>query len=289
MVHMIFASIFFQYAARNWKNPQQQAELTAKSNLHYHYSLGLLPQLMASHTLQVSISGKLGRPMPLRHDDLDIELPEPVEDETFDESNAITTDPSQYSLRVGVELMRMAPLYMEVFGSIYAIKRSPRSYIETVRRIDHRIGQWFEQVPNEWKRAHTREWPATEREEHVRALMINMYHAEILLLLHHPSLSLTSSVEFNNHNLDICMDVSHTMLVIVKILQEYVCLDTTWLNGAIFVLAMSTTLFGHWERKDKTTAAGLNTLRDDMNSWLSILTDVGALLGELPIQSALQC
>ena len=357
MVHMIFASIFFQFAARNWKNPQQQSELTTKSNLHYHYSLGLLPQLMASHTLQdaqaltmismhirnfpkpgaactiinmafnlavelglhrsaqmwpsavaeksplelemrkrtfwsimlmhVTISGKLGRPMPLRLDDLDIELPEPIDDETFDESKAGPSKSSQCVFRVGIELMKMAPLYMELFGSIYAIKRSPRNYIESVRRLDHRIGQWSDQLPSEWKKALTKDWPAIEKEEHVRALMINMYLAEIRLLLHHPSLSLTTSVDFNNRNLDICMDVSRTMLLIVKLLQQYVCLDTTWLNGAIFVLAISTTLFGHWERKDTTTAASLDALRDDMNTWLSILADVGALLGEwvsLPVK-----
>ena len=350
MVHMIFASIFFQYAARNWKNPQQQSELTAKSNLHYHYSLGLLPQLMASHTLQdvqaltlismhirnfpkpgaactiinmafnlatelglhrsaqmwpsavsgksplelemrkrifwsimimhVTISGKLGRPMPLRLDDLDIELPESIDEEAFGDPKAATSKPSQCAFRIGLELLKMAPLYLELFSSIYAIKRSPRNYIESVRRLDHRIGQWSDQLPSEWKNAFTKDWPAAEREEHVRALMINMYHAEIQLLLHHPSLSLTSSVEFNNKNLDICMEVSHTMLLIVELLQQYVCLDTTWLNGAIFVLAISTTLFGHWERKDTTTAASLNTLQERMNSWLSILGDVGALLGE---------
>jgi hypothetical protein len=56
-------------------------------------------------------------------------------------------------------------------------------------------------------------------------------------------------------------------------------LDTTWYNGAVYVLAISTMLFGQWERRDQMTSADLAKLKEDMYVWLDIMGDVGGLIG----------
>ena len=352
MVHMMFAIMFFQYAARNWENSSQQSELNDLSNRHYHYALGFFPQLISSHTFQdvqaltliclhlrsfpkpgacwmmttmtinlaielglhrserqwasstprrsvlesemrkrifwsilvihVLISGKLGRPMALRPDDFDVELPRVVDDDLLGENGVDASRPGKCGFLVGMEAFKVELIFMDLYNNIYAVKRSPKTYIETVRRLDNRIRQWCDQWPVEL----LPETASNDEEGRVHAQYMSVWLFEFLLLLRHPSLSLTLSAEFNSENLSVCMDASQRMLHHVKQIQRYRSLDTNWQNAALYVLAISTSLYGHWERRDDITRAIHDTLKDDMNAWLSILGDVGALLGLSEVANA---
>jgi hypothetical protein len=346
IVHMVFAVMFFQYAARNWENAGQQSELNNLSNLHYHYALGFFAQLVANLDLQkvqalaiiclhlrsfpkpgacwkmtaitlnlaidlglhrsarvwvspssasnfleiemrkrvfwsiltvhIAVSGKLGRPMALRPDDFDVEIPEALDDDLVSENGIDTTSPGKCTFLVGIQGFKLMFIFMDLYNIIYAVRRtSPEVYVNTVRQLDHRIQQWYDESPSELR-------PESADEEHrVHAQYRITWLLEFRLLLHHPSLSLTDSQEFNHENLSICMDSSRQLLYHVKEIQKYRSLDTNWQSGAIYVLAISTSLFGHWERRDDITAASLSALKDEMQSWLSILADVGGLLGTL--------
>ncbi|KAI4132088.1 MAG: hypothetical protein LQ347_002709 [Umbilicaria vellea] len=345
MVHMVFAIMFFQYAARNWENAGQQLDLNVRSNLHYHYSLGHLSQLMTSHTLEdvqamtmisthvrnfpkpgpccmivgmtfnlaielglhrsakrwatttpkknvleiemrkrifwailaihVTISGKLGRPMAIRSEDIDVEIPEAVDDDLLHETGIDISRPGKCGFLVGIEACKLTAIFLDLFNSIYAVKRSPHTYVETVRRLETRIRQWTEQWPAEL----TQESVTIDQEGRVFALYLGMWSLEFRLLLRHPSLCLTTSPDFNNENLGVSMEASRAMLHNVKQLQKYKSLDTTWYNAALYVLAVSTTLFGQWSRKEQINSSDLATLRADMGAWLNILGEVGGLLG----------
>lgn len=351
IVHMVFAVMFFQYAARNWENADQRSELNHSSNLHYHYALGFFAQLVANLNLQkvqalaiiclhlrsfpkpgacwkmtaitlnlaidlglhrsarewvspssvtgpleaemrkrvfwsiltihISVSGKLGRPMALRSDDFDVEIPDAIDDELIDEGGLDTSRPSKCAFLVSIEEFKSMTILMDLYNIIYAVKRtSPEVYVNTVRQLNHRMQQWYDQSPPQLRPE------SADEENRVHAQYMITWLLEFQLLLHHPSLSLTDSPEFNHENLTICMDVSRKLLYHVKIIQKYRSLDTNWQSGALYVLAISTTLFGHWERKDEITAASLVVLRDEMDSWLSIMGDVGALLGPLGLSTA---
>lgn len=345
MVHMIFAIMFFQCAARNWEDSVEQSRWNELSNHHYHYGLSFFPQLVANHTLHdvqaltiiclhlrnfpkpgacwmmttmtvnmaidlglhrsarqwassvpkrnllelemrkrvfwsilvihLNISGKLGRPMAFRPEDFDIEIPEALDDDLLDENGLVTSRSGRCGFLVGIEAYKVERIYMDLYNNIYAVKRSPKTYIESVRRLDNRVRQWNEGWPSELLPDRV----AENEEGRVQAHYLNIWLLEFRLLLRHPSLSLTSSTEFNHENLTVCMDVSQKMLHHVKQIQWYKSLDTNWQNGALYVLAISTTLFGHWERKEEITTATFETLKDEMQSWLSIMGDVGGLLG----------
>ena len=341
----MFAIMFYQFAARNWENADQQTRLNDLSNLHYHYALGLFPQLMASHTMHdvqaltmislhlrsfpkpgavwmmttttfnlaielglhrsarrwapttpkrsaleiemrkrifwsilvihIIISGKLGRPMAIGVDDYDVELPEAIDDELLSENGIDTSRPGKCSFLVGIEVFKVEPIFMDLYNNIYAVKRSPKSYRETVLRLETRLRQCCDQCPRELISRSA----SDDEEGRVHSQYMNVWELEFRLLLRHPSLSLTTDPEFNNENLNVCMDVSKKMLQHVKIIQAYKSLDTNWQTGALYVLAIATTLFGYWERRDRITSADFITLREDMDSWLSIMGDVGRLLG----------
>ena len=345
MVHMLFAIMYFQYAARNWQNAGQQSGMNDVSNRHYHYALSFFPQLVASHTLQdvqaltmialhmrsfpkpgacwmlstttlnlaielglhrsakqwastapkkstleiemrkrtfwsismmhIMTCGKLGRPMALHEEDFDVELPEPVDDDLLSEDGVDTSKPGKCDFLVAVESCKIMPAMLDLYRNIYGVKRSPQNYIDNVNRLEKKFREWREQWPYEMKIG-----DATKDEEgRVHSQYLIIASLEFRLLLRHPSLSLTSSAEFNEENLTVCMEVSRKLLQHVKVIQKYKSLDTNWQTGALYVLAISTTLFGHWKRADQITPSGLTSLRRDMDDWMTVMGDISELHG----------
>lgn len=226
-------------------------------------------------TIHIIISGKLGRPMALQFDDFDVEIPEVLDDTLLDDGGLNTSKPGRCGFLVGIEIFKCQSIFMDLYNNIYAIRRTPRTYIETVRRLDSRIIQWSEQWPNQLLPSSA----SKDEEGRVHSHYLSVSLHEFRLLLHHPSLSLTTSEDFNSENLRVCLDASQKMLQHVKQIQKYRSLDTNWQTGALYVLAISTTLFGHWENKEAITSAGFASLKEDMDSWLSIMGDISGLLG----------
>lgn len=222
------------------------------------------------------ISGKLGRPMALNEDDFDVELPEAIDDDLLSERGIDTSKTGQCDFMVAMEWYKILPAVVDLYRKIYGVKRSPQHYIEHVERLEEKFRNWREQWPYEMKTGDT----TRDEEGRIHSQYLIVASLEFRLLLRHPSLSLTSSAEFNEESLTICMEVSQQILQHVKILQKYKGLDTNWQAGAVYVLAISTTLFGHWKRVHQITANDLVALRRDMDDWLSIIGDVSELLGK---------
>ncbi|KAF8865237.1 hypothetical protein BDZ45DRAFT_580482 [Acephala macrosclerotiorum] len=345
MVHMVFAIMFFQYAARNWEDPVQQANLTHSSNMHYHYSLSKFYQLSCSHTfadvqaltlicahlrnfpkpgaswiltqttislaielglhrsakqwapdsipnpldiemrkrtfwallaIHVTLSGKLGRPMAFRLEDYDVEMPEEVDDELLSENGLDTSRPGKCLHNIGLHAIRILPLFMELYATIYAVQRpKPEAYISTINSLESKLRTWKENLPADLVKG---EGGQNEQEGRVFALYAQIWALEFRLLLRHPSVSMTTDATFNAENMRICVESSRQMLGVVMQLQKYKSLDTTWYNSAVYVMAITTTLFAQWDKRGETSTADLAALRDEMDKWLDIMGDVGALL-----------
>ncbi|KAK4695136.1 hypothetical protein P7C71_g2558, partial [Lecanoromycetidae sp. Uapishka_2] len=227
--------------------------------------------------IHVIVAGNLGRPMALRSDDWDVEMPEAIDDDLLSDNGLDTSRAGKCNFLVGLEALKVAPLYMDLYNNIYAVKRSPQNYVDTVLRLEKRISDWLEKWPVELKD----ESAADNELGRVHTQYLAIWGLHIRLLLRHPSLSMAQSSDFNSENLTICMDVSRRMLHHVRQLQKYSTLDGTWQNGALYILAIATTLFGHWERRQSVTSADLNALKEDMDCWLSIISDMSTLLGVL--------
>lgn len=253
-------------SAKRWAPSTERSVLEIELRKRVFWSLLLI---------HVIVAGNLGRPMALRSDDWDVELFEAIDDDLLSETGIDASRPGKCNFLVGHQACGMIPIYMDLYNSIYAVKRSPQTYVNTVRRLEGRIDDWLEQWPRE-----LREESASDDERgrvHSQYLAIWGLHAR--LLLRHPSLSLATQAEFNSESLTICMDISRKMLSHVKQLQRYKSLDGTWQTTALYVLAVATSLFGHWEQRDQMTPVALAALREDMDSWLSIIGDVSDLLG----------
>lgn len=253
-------------SAKSW------APTTERSVLEIEMRKRVFWSIMVIH---VTTAGNLGRPMALGSDDWDVEMPEAVDDESLSERGIDTSRPEKCNFLVGVQCFHVMPIKMDLYNNIYAVRRSPQTYVDSVFRLEKRICEWQEHWPPELKS----ESAADNELGRVHAHYVAIWPLQIRLLLRHPSLSLATSPEFNSENLTICMDVSRKLLHHVKQLQTYKSLDGTWQTGSLYVLAVTTTLFGHWERREQVGAAELVALKEDMDSWSSIIGDMSKMMG----------
>jgi hypothetical protein len=148
--------------------------------------------------------------------------------------------------------------------------------VATINSLEAKLRKWREGLPADLVKG---EAGQNEQEGRVFALYAQIWALEFRLLLRHPSVSLTQDSAFNAESMRVCVESSRQMLGVVRQLQKYNSLDTTWYNSAVYVMAITTTLFSQWDKRGETSAADLAALREEMDMWLDIMGDLGALLG----------
>jgi len=215
--------------------------------------------------------------MPLKLIDFDIEYPDLIDDDLISEAGIDTSRPGRCINSIGLTGWKLTPLFIELYDTIYAVRRSPETYIQTVNRLEAGLQSWLDNRPSEIIKG---ESGFNEQEGRIFALYAQIWALEFRLLLRHPSVSMTLDANFNAESMRICLDCSRQMLNIVVQLQKLKSLDTTWYNTSVYVMAITLTLFAQWEKRNETTAADLAALREEMDTWLDIMGEMGNLLGE---------
>ncbi len=236
--------------------------------------------------LNVGLSGKLGRPMPMQIHDFDIELPEAIDDNTMQELELPASQRSgRCSFQIGLQSMKLNQLYLEMYTVIYPVMRNPETCVATVNDLQNKLRQWKEGLPTELLPGSL---SSTSRpEERVFALYVELWALEFCMLLRHPAVSMTTDATFNAESMRICVDNSRQILSIVKQLQNLKSLDTTWYNAAVFVVAVTTTLFSAWERRAEIGREEMDGIRQEMSEWLVVMAEIGASMGRWCSNSAM--
>ena len=225
--------------------------------------------------ISITINGKLGRPMAIRMQDFDVELPEAIDDNLLSENGLDVSRTGTCEFLVALEAFKLEPIFLELYNEMHSLNRSASNYIEFINHAEKRIKKWSEQISPELKEDSKPEDPR----KGIFVRFLNLWGLEFRLVLLHPSLSLTMSAKFNERSLKTCMQICRDMMEIVQHLQMMRCLDTTWYNCAVYILAIQTTLYGYSQLPDLLTEDELKKLRSDMEIWLSIMGDIGNLLG----------
>ena len=260
-------------SAKNWAPTVKQNVLENEMRKRIFWGI------MWIHTLT---SGSLGRPMALNPRDWDVEIPEMVDDDLLNEDGIDRSKPGKCNFLVGIQNFKIIPIYMDLYNDIYAVRRSPEVYEDNVRSLEGRIQRFIDEWPQELV-DHSTHGPEELEIGRVHLQYLNLWQLHIRLLLRHPSLSLTSSPQFNAENLSVSLEVSRRLLHHVKIIQKYQCLDVTWQTTALFILGIATTLYGHWERRNQLNEQDLKSLEKDMGDWKSVMWDMDALLSTMPM------
>lgn len=219
----------------------------------------------------VALSGKLGRPMPLRWEDFDIEMPDLVADTIPRDGSS--TQPTECSFSAAIEGFKICKIVMMIYSTIYSVK-SNGQYEANVRKLDKELEEFQAQLPPQYQGG-----AQTRDDDRVNYLYIEMAIAECYLLIHHPSLCRSATPQIMQSNLDVCLDWSGRLLTAATQLKELKSLDTTWYSTTNFLAAIFTTLFAFNERRDQITSTELQKLRQDMDAWMEVIKEVSILLG----------
>lgn len=222
--------------------------------------------------MHVPVSGKLGRPMPLRLEDFDIEVPEEAHDYLPEESHF--DEWRKCSFRSGKWGFVLLKVQMKVYSSIYSIGSNNATYDANVRLLEKELKDTVARFPPELSGG-----PETKDEDRVSALYLQLGATGCQLLIHHPALCRSLSPQVMSDNIDACLDASNKMLSIATQLKVLNSLDSTLYWNMDFLASMFTMLFAYTERRDRLNMTDLHRLRHSMKGWLDVMGFVGNLLG----------
>ncbi|KAF4552675.1 Fungal specific transcription factor domain-containing protein 14 [Elsinoe fawcettii] len=220
----------------------------------------------------ITVGARLGRPFMIRLEDFDVELPEALPDNLPEEENL----PAHWkcSFTNGVGGFKFLVVQLQMYSSLYTIRPVPQPYEQVQKKLSKEIEVWFQSLPPEFRNDNS-----SSVEDRSNKLYMDFGYQNLRLLLYHPSLLKKPDAESLSRNLDVCLDASSKLLAVAQEMRQIQVLDTTWFNSSYFLAAMFTTLFAYSERKDRISSAEVKNLKKEMEQWIDIMGDVGALLG----------
>ncbi|KAL1597739.1 hypothetical protein SLS60_008225 [Paraconiothyrium brasiliense] len=225
------------------------------------------------HALQTNMSGKLGRPMPINLDDVDVEFPEPMNDCLPGEGVGLD-EFHKCSFQVGIHVAKFTVRLSQLYRSLYSINANPGAYEETLQRLEAGIKQWKEDLPPQLRD------PATaSQEDYIFAVYLDYWYHEYHLQMYHPAMCRSDDPNANSASLEKCLVASKKLLRCVTEMRKLRSLDNIWINIVTYIGAIFTTLFGHHQKRDQLSSADIDTLRSDMDEWIELISESGQLLG----------
>jgi hypothetical protein len=233
------------------------------------------------NAIQVNLNGKLGRPMPISNEDIDVEFPEPMKDCLPEEEK--TLDPfHQCSFQVGIQIARYTVLELDLYKMIYSVRYSPSAYVERLKRLEAGIQQWKEELPYE-----LRDPSHATQDDQIFTLYLEYWYQAYHLLLHHPAVCRSTDPTLMESNLDKCLDASQRMLQNCSTLMLKKSLDIPWINTVVYIAAMFTTLFISSMRKEQLTPIDMKRLTGDMETWVNVVGECDRFLSKFSWSSTM--
>lgn len=223
----------------------------------------------------ITLNGRLGRPMPITLEEFDIEFPIAINDEYLGEDGVL--DPSKIGhccYQIGLAGFKAVPLFMEMYSSIYSVRRDPKKYVDVVRELSQAMAKLMNDLPDCLR------VEKCQPTDLVFALYTQAISLEFNLCLRHPSVCLEKDPKFCAENTRICEQTARKLLKVVGELLKLKSLDTTWYQLSVYVASMLSILVANWERRHEITHMEIATLRADMALGLEIIAEIGRLVGK---------
>ncbi|KAF3764132.1 hypothetical protein M406DRAFT_216321, partial [Cryphonectria parasitica EP155] len=215
----------------------------------------------------VSLFGRLGKPMPIRAEDIDVGFPIAIPDECLTDEGGIT-DPARIGESDCIPALtsfRLSFLFMDMWNSVYSARQSPDRYAHELRRVEQDFWAFHRDLRDQLRP----DRPAAELSVHAKYLDCACY--EFLLCLRHPSHCATSDPAIVAENHEVCEIYSRKLLSTASELARHKALDTTWYQMTVYVAAIFTLLASLWNRRTETTPADLDDLKEYMDMGLFVV------------------
>lgn len=269
----IMASTTFQLAielgyhrsSKAWANSGDMDPVEVESRKRTFWAL---------HALTCYMCGKLGRPMPIHMEDVDVEIPEPIND-CLPGEDAGLDNFHKCSFQVGIQVVKFSKNLSQLHRTLYSINPPPVSYQETLKRLEDGVKQWKEELPIELRD------PATaSQEDYIFAVYLDYWYHEYHILMYHPSVCRSDDPNLVNASLEKCLSACKRLLRCCTEMRKLRSLDCTWVNIVTHVGAIFTTLFGHYQKRDQMSSADMETLKRETDEWVELIAESGKLLGQ---------
>ena len=216
--------------------------------------------------INVSTAAKLGRPMPLRMEDIDIEMPTPMEDSEISDHGIAPNLTGRCSFWGGVYFHKLQPLLMELYNNFISVRRPGAEYLRNLEILHAKIKAYRQ----DWSKDIAAE--AKDGSLIVATHFVDDWAAEFELVLHNPKLCTANSPEVMENNLDICYKAAKRLLSNAnELFTIFRGVDFTWHSTVGYVLALGTTLHIHRRRIHQMTREGLEAMRTELKEWLTIM------------------
>lgn len=217
----------------------------------------------------VMLYGRLGKPMPIRAEDIDVEFPECVADELLTEDGIIESpSPVEPYWQVASEGFKLAVMFLDMWNDVHAVRQTPKVYVERVHRLEQRCREFQQNLPDELK------VEKCKLANQVVATYLEASVWEFLMRLRHPSRCVTTDPTVIMANARVSEDAAKKTLDIGKHLAKLKSLDATWYQMAVYVAAIFALLAHRWERRMETTPKDFAELKEYMNIGLTLVNDI---------------
>lgn len=217
----------------------------------------------------IMLHGRLGKPMPIQAEDIDVEWPVAIPDEYVTENGI--TEPERigdcYWL-VAMSGIRLSCLFMDMWNTVYSVRQNPDRYVEAVRRIEQKFRVYEREIPDELKLS------TCKQETKVLATYLEASNLEFLFCLRHPSRCATPDPAFLAEGYRVCEDAAKKLLRLTNDLAKLKSLDTTWYQMAVYIAVVFMLLASRWERRAEISSAELSELKDQMKLGLSVIQEI---------------
>jgi hypothetical protein len=228
----------------------------------------------AVYGLMVGLSGRLGRPMPLRLSDIDIEFPQPVHDYLPDETNL--EEPLKCSFHVGIAICKLLALSGDLYSTFYSLLGSlPQNYEADVARLEADLRTWRSSVHPD-----IQDPSRATGKLHIHALYLRLYELEYQFLLRHPLILPPNDPERFKEHLSGSRDLMTQTVSVLSELKDAKSLDVPWYAVTVFLAMVFTTLFAEDQRQEEITEPELEKLKAEMDLWLGVFENIGVALGK---------
>lgn len=224
--------------------------------------------------IQVTIAVKMGRPMAISPNDMDVELPHPILDTEITE-DGIMAGSGNCDFWGHIFLSKKLPLLIKLYENVILVRKSGAEYERDVEELDGQIinwrREWDEDTANQMRNGSYR----------IATHLVDIWFAEFRIVLHHPGLCTSHAVEFHDKNLDICLDGSQTMLRnVMSMISDFKGADFTWHFVTGYVLGMGMAMHAYSRRREHLTRETFSKMKSELQEWLFVMRSADLFMSE---------
>jgi Fungal specific transcription factor domain len=224
--------------------------------------------------IQVTTAVKMGRPMAISPQDMDVELPHAILDSEITEQGFLPKS-GNCDFWAHIFLSKKIPILMDLYHNVIVLRKPGAEYVRDVKELDAQIISW------------RREWDKDTALQtkngsfRVATHLVDLWYAEFRIILHHPHLCTSQAAEVHKSNLDICMEASKVVLRnVMSMVQDFRGADFTWHFVSGYVLAMGMAMHVYNKKREHLNTETFNKMKLELQGWLFVIKSADHFMSE---------